>query len=408
MSKWLSIVGVGEGGLDDLTPAARALIDTAEVLVGGQRHLAMVPEAADDRRERLPWPSPFGTLAEEIAERRGQRVCVLASGDPMNYGVGAKLAQQFPIDEITILPSPSAFSLACARLGWSAPDTALLSIHGRPLETLHPAVQPGARLLVLTSGVEAPGEVAALLRARGYGRSPMIALERMGGAKERRIEGTANNWARGDLADAVEDFHTLAIDCVADPGAMLLSTAPGLPDEAFQHDGQLTKREVRAATLSALAPVPDRLLWDVGAGCGSVAIEWMRSVPRGRAVAVERRPERAALIAANAAALGAPLLQVVEGEAPATLDVLNDPDAVFVGGGVNTPGLLDACWARLKPGGRLVANAVTLESEHALMSWRAANGGDLTRLAISRAEPVGSLTGWRPLMPITQLAAVKP
>jgi len=232
----------------------------------------------------------------------------------------------------------------------------------------------------------------------------MIALERMGGAKERRIEGTANDWPAG----AVEDFHTLAIECIAEPGQALLSTVPGLPDEAFQHDGQLTKREVRAATLSALAPVPDRLLWDVGAGCGSVAIEWMRSVPRGRAVAVERRPERAALIAANAAALGAPLLQVVEGEAPATLDVLDDPDAVFVGGGVNTPGLLDACWARLKPGGRLVANAVTLESEHALMSWRAANGGDHTRLAISRAEPVGGLTGWRPLMPITQLAAVKP
>jgi len=404
MSKWLSIVGVGEGGLDDLAPAAQALIDTAEVLVGGKRHLAMVPEAADDRRERLAWPSPFDTLAREIAKRRGQRVCVLASGDPMNYGVGAKLAQQFPIEDMTILPSPSAFALACSRLGWSAPDTALLSIHGRPLDTLQPAVQPGARLLVLTSGVEAPGEVAALLRARGYGRSPMIALERMGGDRERRVEATANDWA----AETVEDFHTLAIDCVADQGAVLLSTAPGLPDEAFQHDGQLTKREVRAMTLAALAPVPDQLLWDVGAGCGSVAIEWMRVAARARAVAVERRTDRVALIAANAAALGAPLLQLVEGEAPEALEGLGDPDAVFVGGGVSAAGLLDACWARLSAGGRLVANAVTLEGEQALMAWHEQHGGDLTRLAISRAEPVGGLTGWRPLMPVTQLVAVKP
>ncbi len=404
MTVWLSLVGVGEGGLDDLAPAARALIETAEVLIGGKRHLAMVPEAADDRRERLAWPSPFATLAQEIAKRRGQRVCVLASGDPMNYGVGAKLAQQFPIDEITILPSPSAFSLACARLGWSAPDTALLSIHGRPLEALHPAVQPGARLLVLTSGREAPAEVAALLRARGYGRSRMIALERMGGAKERRVEATADDWPVG----AVEDFHTLAIECVPDPGAALLSTAPGLPDEAFHNDGQLTKREIRAATIAALAPVPDQLLWDVGAGCGSVAIEWMRSVPRARAVAVERKRARAALIAANAVALGTPLLQVVEGEAPEALEPLDDPDAVFLGGGASAAGLVDTCWARLKPGGRLVANAVTLEGEQALLTWREQNGGDLTRLAISRAEPVGGLTGWRPLMPVTQLAAVKP
>ncbi len=403
MTVWLSIVGVGEGGLDDLTPAARALIDTAEVLVGGKRHLAMVPEAGD-RQERLAWPSPFDTLAQEIAKRRGQRVCVLATGDPMTYGVGAKLARQFPIDEITILPSPSAFSLACARLGWSAPDTALLSIHGRPLETLHPAVQPGARLLVLTSGREAPAEVAALLRARGYGPSRMIALERMGGKQERRVEGRADDWPVG----AVEDFHTLAIECVAEPGAAPLSTAPGLPDEAFRHDGQLTKREIRAATIAALAPVPDQLLWDVGAGCGSVAIEWMRAAARARAVAVERKPERAALIAANAAALGTPLLQVVEGEAPAALDALDDPDAIFIGGGVSAAGLLDACWARLKPGGRLVANAVTLEGERALMTWREQSGGDLSRLAISRAEPVGGFTGWRPLMPVTQLAAVKP
>ncbi|MDX1424008.1 MAG: precorrin-6y C5,15-methyltransferase (decarboxylating) subunit CbiE [Kiloniellales bacterium] len=404
MTAWLSIVGIGEGGYDDLAPAARALVDTAEVLIGGARHVAMIPEAADDRRERFTWPSPFDILAEEIAKRRGRRVCVLASGDPMDYGVGAKLARRFPLEELAIVPSPSAFSLACARLGWSVPDTTLLSIPGRPLEILHPAVQPGARLLVLTGGVEAPAEVAALLRARGYGASRMVALERMGGPRERRIEGTADDFPAG----AVEDFHTLAIECQAAPGAAPLSAAPGLPDDAFRHDGQLTKREVRAATLAALAPVPDQLLWDVGAGCGSVAIEWMRAAARARAVAIERRGERAALIAANAAALGTPSLRLVEGEAPAALADLEDPDAVFVGGGVGCAGLVDACWARLKAGGRLVANAVTLEGERVLLAWRAENGGELTRLAVSRAEPVGGLTGWRPLMPVTQLTAAKP
>lgn len=401
MTPWLSVVGIGEGGYDELTPAARALVESAEVLVGGRRHLAMVPE---DARERIAWPTPFDALFDQIAARRGRRVCVLATGNPLFYGVGAKLARRFPIDEMTIVPASSAFSLACARLGWSLPDTALLTIHGRPLETLHPAVQPGARLLVLTGGAEAPDQVAALLRSRGYGPSRMTVLEHMGGPEERCVEGTADDWTEGEAGD----FNTLAVDCVAEPGAPLLPAVPGLPDEAYRHDGQLTKREVRAATLAALAPVPDQLLWDVGAGCGSVAIEWLRAAPRTRAVALERKAERVALIAANAAALGAPLLKVVEGRAPEALADLEDPDAVFLGGGLSAEGLIAACWDRLKPGGRLVANAVTLEGERALLQWHAANGGALTRLAISRAEPVGGFSGWRPLMPVTQFAALKP
>jgi precorrin-6Y C5,15-methyltransferase (decarboxylating) len=404
MTRWLSIVGLGEGGLAELTPAARALVERAEVLIGGARHLAMVPTCdGEDGRERLTWPSPFSMLGDEIAARRGHRVCVLATGDPLCYGVGAKLARRFSIDEMTILPSPSAFSLACARMGWSAPDTTLLTLHGVPLETLHPAVQPGVRLLALTSGAKTPAKVAELLRERGYGPSRMTVLEHMGGPKERRADGTAADWAE----DEVADFNTLAIACIAEPGAALLPTVPGLPDEAFRHDGQMTKREVRAVTLAVLAPVPDQLLWDVGAGCGSIAIEWIRAARGARALAVERNALRTALIADNAAALGTPFLKVYEGSAPEVLSELADPDAVFVGGGVGTPGLLDACWDRLGSGGRLVANAVTLEGERALFDWRTARGGALTRLSIARAEPVGGLTGWRPLMPVTQLAAVK-
>ncbi len=289
-------------------------------------------------------------------------------------------------------------------MGWSGSETTMLSVHGRPLELLHPAILPGARLLVLTSDAEAPAQVAALLAARGYGPSRITVLERMGGAEERRIEGTAADWPAGEG----DRLNTLAIECRPEPGATLLPAVPGLPDDAFKHDGQLTKREVRAATLAVLAPVPGQLLWDVGAGCGSVAIEWLRTAPNTRAVAVEKETARTALIAANAAALGTPNLDVIEGSAPEALDGLEAPDAVFVGGGVSGAGLLGACWAQLKPGGRLVANAVTLEGEQALVAWREANGGDLVRLAVSRAEPVGPFTGWRPLMSVTQLAAVKP
>ncbi len=394
-------MGVGEGGLEELTPAARALIEGAEVLIGGARHLAMVP---DDGRERIEWPSPFNALFEEIAARRGRRVCVISTGDPLFYGVGAKLAQRFPVEEMTVVPSLSSFALASARMGWSGPDTALLTVHGRPVETLHPAILPGARLLVLSQGGETPARVAALLRERGYGPSRITVLEHMGGPAERRIEGTADGWEAG----AAADLNTLAIECVAEAGAALLPPLPGLPDEAFRNDGQLTKREVRAATLAALAPFAEQRLWDVGAGCGSVAIEWMRAARRARAVTIEKNPARVAMIADNAAALGVPDLEIVEGTAPDALAGLPDPDAVFLGGGVSDPALIAACWARLGTGGRLVSNAVTLEGEQALVAWRAANGGALTRRSVARAGPVGRLTAWRPLMTVTQLSAVKP
>lgn len=401
MTPWLSIVGLGEDGLAGLSPAARGLVDAAEVLIGGERHLAMLPE---DGRERLTWPSPLLALVDDILARRGQAVCVLATGDPLAYGIGSTLVGRVPIEEITIIPGASAFSLAAARLGWILAEVDCLTLHGRPLALLEPYIQPGAKLLLLSNGPETPAAVAARLLARGAGKSAMTALAHMGGSRESRISASAEDW--GD--PEVPALNTLAVDCRLDAGAPLLPRVPGLPDEAFRNDGQLTKREQRAVTLAALAPVAGQLLWDVGAGCGSIAIEWMRAAPRARAIAVEHNKARIAMIAENAEALGAPRLQIVEGKAPPALEGLEPPEAVFLGGGLSTPGLIDACWAALKPGGRLVANAVTLEGEQVLTAWQSRAGGRLTRIAVARAEAVGPFRGWRPLMPVTQLSAVKP
>jgi len=401
MTPWLSIVGIGEAGVAALTPPARALIDDAEVLIGGARHLAMLPE---DGRERLTWPSPLMALLDEIEARRGRRVCVLATGDPQFYGIGVTLARRFPREEMLIVPGVSGFSLAAARLGWNLAEVEMLTLHGRPLALLQPYLQPGARLLLLSDGAATPAAVAEMLRARGYGASRLTVLEHMEGPKERRVEGTAADWSANDLAD----FNTLAVECPERPEGLLLPRSPGLPDEAFRHDGQMTKREVRAVTLAALAPVPGALLWDVGAGCGSVAVEWMRAAPRARAIAIERKETRRAMIAENAAALGTPTLDIVAGEAPAALMGLAPPDAVFIGGGASAEGLFEACWNALKPGGRLAANVVTLEGERRVGAWHDSHGGGLARLAVARAEPVGPHLGWRPLMPVTHYSVVKP
>lgn len=400
MSKWLAVVGIGEDGLAGLSQAARTLVDGARVLVGGMRHLAMLPQ---DGRERLTWTSPLDALIDDIVRRRPAPVCVLATGDPMHFGVGVALARRVSAAEMTIIPAPSAFSLACASLTWPLAEVATLTLHGRPLSMLNGYLQPGARLLILSEDAATPVAVAALLGARGYGGSRLTVLEHMGGPKERILSSTADHWQANDVAD----LNTLAVECVADPGAPLLPRVPGLPDSAFHHDGQLTKREVRALTLAALAPVPGQLLWDVGAGCGSVAIEWMRSDPGCRAIALERDEGRRRLIADNAAALGAPKLEIAAGAAPEALRSLPAPEAIFVGGGASHPGVLEACWAALKRGGRLVANVVTVEGEASLAAWRARCGGELTRIAVARAEPVGPYSGWRPQMTVTQLAVVK-
>ena len=386
MSKWLAVVGIGEEGLAGLGPAAKMLVGGARTLVGGARHLAMIPE---DGRERLTWTRPLSLLVGEIERRRGTPVCVLATGDPMHYGIGVTLAKRIALEEMTIVPAPSAFSLACARLGWPRAAVATLTLHGRPLALLNAFLQPGRRLLVLSENAATPLAVAAHLRAHGYGRSRLSVLEHMGGERERILSGTAEGWRRNELAE----LNTLAIECVADEAALLLAPVPGLPDEAFHHDGQLTKREVRAITLAALAPVPGQLLWDVGAGCGSVAIEWLRCHSTCRAIAIEAEAARLRLIADNATALGVPALEIVGSCAPESLDGLASPDAVFIGGGGREAGLFERCWEALKPGGRLVANAVTLAGETRLIEWRARVGGSLTRIAIERAECLGFRSG---------------
>lgn len=401
MTPWLSIVGMGEDGLDGVSPAGRLLIEQAETLVGAARHLAMAPQ--DHPAERLQWSSPLDATIAEILARRGRRVCVLATGDPMWYGIGATLAGVIDGAEMTIIPAPSAFSLACARLAWPLAETACFTLHGRPLDLLRLHLAPGARLVMLATDGDSPARIAALLRDTGYGMSSITVLERMGGADERRIDGAADGWD----APPGAALNTVAVECrTGADAAAVWSRAPGLPDTAYENDGQLTKRETRAATLAALMPLPGQRLWDVGAGCGSIAIEWLRAARGGAAIAIEREPARCAMIARNAACLGTPGLEIVDAAAPDALIGLASPDAVFIGGGVSL-GLIETCWNALTSGGRLAANAVTIEGEAALTEARTAFGGDLTRIAISRAEPLGDLSGWRALAPVTQWSVIK-
>ncbi|NEQ19627.1 MAG: precorrin-6y C5,15-methyltransferase (decarboxylating) subunit CbiE [Microcoleus sp. SIO2G3] len=401
MHKWLSVVGIGEDGLSGLSMIACSLVERAEAIVGGKRHLAMLPP--DDPREKIIWASPISNSIEEILRRRGRSVCVLASGDPMCFGIGVTLTRKIPISEMTIIPAPSSFSLACARLGWSLTEVETLSLNGRPPALIQAAIYPKARLLILSEGKETPAIVADILTKRGFSGSKITVLEHMGGSQERIIEGTAASWTTTELAD----LNTIAVECIADAGVVPLPRLPGLPDDAYHHDGQLTKREVRAITLSALAPIPGQLLWDVGAGCGSIGIEWMRSHPRCRAIAIEQNSTRLQYIADNAAALGTPYLQIVAGKAPAALKNLPQPDAIFVGGGATAEGLFEVCWEPLRPGGRFVANAVTVESEQKLLQWHNQVGGELIRVAVQRAAPIGGFLGWKPMVPVTQWVVVK-
>ena len=394
----ITVVGIGADGWDGLSVAAQLEVSGADVVIGSGRQLALLPPLD---AHRVAWPSPMLPAVEPLlAEHAGRRVCVLASGDPMLFGIGGTLVRLLGAGAVRVVPHPSSVSLACARLGWPVEDVDVVSLVGRPVESL--LVLPGRRVLVLSAGADTPARVAQLLRSSGFGPTPMTVLDDLGGPGERRHDGVAATWHVEAGA-----LNVIALDCRAAPGVTPLGRSPGLPDDAFEHDGQLTKREVRAVTLAALAPLPGQLLWDVGAGSGSVAIEWMRTHPSCRAVAVESRPERVSRITRNAAALGVPGLTVVSGRAPDALADLPRPDAIFVGGGVSAAGVLAACWAALALGGRLVANAVTLESEAVLTRWQADVGGTLTRIEVSRAAPVGGFTGWKPMMPVTQWEVVK-
>jgi precorrin-6Y C5,15-methyltransferase (decarboxylating) len=396
---WLTLVGIGADGLPGLGEQARKAIAEAEILVGGCRHLALLPE---DHRLRIAWRSPLVDTLGELLALRGRSTAVLATGDPLWFGVGRLLLRHLPPDEVWVLPQVSAFQLAAARLGWPLEAVVATSLHSRPLARLRRLLTPGRRLLLLSESGSTPAAVAVLLREAGYGRSRLWVLEELAGPAERIVE--------RQPADLVEerfaDLNLVALE--------LESTAPSLPivtplpDSAFSNDGQLTKQEVRAMTLAALAPRPGELLWDVGAGAGSVAIDWLRAEPSLRAIAVERHAERAERIRKNAEWLGVPELQVVEAEAPACLAGLAPPDAVFVGGGTAAAGMLEAAYAQLRPRGRLVASAVTLAGEAALLAFHACRGGRLIRLGLSRAEPLGAELGWRVAHSLTQLIVEKP
>jgi precorrin-6Y C5,15-methyltransferase (decarboxylating) len=385
-----------------LSAVARGLIADAEIVFGGKRHLELA--ASLIRGAVRPWPSPFEGAIAEVAGLRGRSVCVLASGDPFLYGVGSVLARHVDANEMLVIPAPSAFSLAAARMGWSLPETSLVSLHGRSLDLIRPHLHPGAHVLALTSDGDGPGALAALLDQSGFGRSRLTILEALGGPRERIRTARASGFA----LTGIDPLNVVALEIEASANARVLPWAAGLPDALFEHDGQITKREIRAVTLSSLAPRRNELLWDIGAGSGSVAIEWMLADASLRAFAIERHPERAARVRRNAAAFGVPGLEVVEGQAPHCLAGLPAPDAVFIGGGAATTGMLDAVIVALRSGGRLVVNAVTLETEAVLLARYASQGGELVRIALSRADRVGEKTGWRPAMPVTQWAWTKP
>jgi precorrin-6Y C5,15-methyltransferase (decarboxylating) len=400
--RWLSIVGIGEDGAEGLSPVARGLVQAADIVFGGERHLRLAGPLI--RGAARPWPSPFDRAAEEVLAQRNGQVCVLASGDPFLYGVGSVLLRHVGADEMVAVPAPSAFSLAASRLGWALPETVQVSLHGRNLDLVRPHLQPGARVLALTSDSDGPAALARLMAEIGFGGSRLTVLEALGGPRERVRATTA---ATFDLRD-IDPLNTVAIEVDAAPDARVLARTPGLADALFEHDGQITKREIRAVTLSALSPRRGELLWDVGAGAGSVAIEWMLADPSLRAIAIEQRGDRAARIRRNAAAFGVPGLHVLEASAPVALDGLTPPDAIFIGGGASDDNVLDTAVSALRPGGRLVVNAVTLATEALLLARHATFGGELTRIAIARADTVGSMAAWRPAMPVTQWAWTKP
>jgi precorrin-6B C5,15-methyltransferase / cobalt-precorrin-6B C5,C15-methyltransferase len=397
----VTVVGIGADGWAGLTDAARDALRAAAAIAGSGRQLALLPELG---ARRVPLPSPLLEHLDHLL-RDNPGLCLLASGDPMLNGIGATLARRLGADRLRIVPAVSSVALACARLGWPEHEVTVVSLVARPPETVLAALQPGARLLVLCRDSSTPALAAKLMTAAGWGASELTVLEQLGGPAERV---SAVQLASELTTEGFDDLCVLAVTPRPGPGARATTRVPGLPDGAYESDGQLTRRELRALALAALGPGPGQLLWDVGAGSGSVGIEWMRADPLARAIAVEARPDRSARASRNATGLGVPALEVVTGSAPDALAGLPDPDAVFVGGGITAAGVLDACWQRLRPGGRLVAHAVTMESETVLHRWQQAEGGQLVRMAVSYAEPLGGFTTWRPALPVTQWQVTRP
>jgi precorrin-6Y C5,15-methyltransferase (decarboxylating) len=398
--KWLSLIGIGEDGIEVLTPAARKLLAQAQLIVGGARHLAL---AAPLAAQTMIWPSPIAAAIPQILARRGFPVCVLASGDPFFYGIGGLLSTHIGPDEMQCVPAPSAFSLAAARLLWSLQDCCLVSLHGREFERIIPALQPGAKILSLSWDETTPPRLAKLLCERGLGLSRIVVMEAMGGPRERMRTSSAETFSM----EGIDPLNLVAIEIAATAQSRILPVVSGLADSWFETDGQLTKREVRAVALSSLAPRRGELLWDAGAGSGSIAIEWLLCDPANRAIAIEARADRASRIARNALLLGVPHLEIITGTAPEVFANLPRPNAIFIGGGASNTHLLDKAFAVLPQGGRLVVNAATIETEAELISRFKAQGGDLLRIDIARANPLGSYHGWRPALPVTQWSVTK-
>lgn len=401
MSAWLHIIGIDDNGLASLSSQPKEALAQAELIVGGERHLAML--GTDDKRPTLTWTNPLLDLVDQILGQKDKQVAILATGDPMHYGIGVTFAKRLDPSEIAVYPAMSAFNLATSRLGWDRSRIETLTLHGRPLELLIPSLFPDNKILALSDSGATPKRVAELLTSLGFGQSKLTVLEHMGGEKERIIAGTAHDWPH----ENVQDLNTLAIECYAESDAIFFPRMAGLEDDAFDHDGQLTKKEIRAATLSALAPYPGQVLWDVGAGSGSVGIEWMRLSPLSQAIAIEHHQERLNFIEANRQKLGVPGLKIVNGKAPQALEGLQAPDRIFIGGGLTHEGVFDACWQQLKEGGILIANTVTTEGETSAFALAEKYDGELTRLSYSRAQKIGGFTSWKPSRQITQLRLVK-
>lgn len=397
---WLSILGIGEDGLDGLSGAARGLLARAELIAGGRRHLVL---AASLGKPTLEWETPFAASIPKLLAHRGKRVVALCSGDPFWYGAGSVFAEAVPLEETVVVPAPSTFTWAAARLRWRLEETVALGLNARPIEQLRPNLRTGARLIVLVRDGAATMQIAAYLNGVGFGPSRLTILEALGGKHERIRNATAAGFALHDVKSPV----AVAIEAIAGPGATIIPCVAGLPDELFGHDGQLTKREIRAVSLSTLAPRGGELLWDVGAGSGAIGIEWLLAHPANRAIGIEAREDRLNNARANAQSLGVPHFDLRLGAAPGALEGLPRPDAVFVGGGASRDGVLEAIWQALPPGGRLVVNSVTLETEATLIAWQARHGGALLRLSVERAGAVGGLTGWRAAMPVVQWSVTK-
>lgn len=402
MMPWLSLLGIGEDGIDGLSAQARALVRDAGMVIGGTRHLALADRLITGQRQ--VWPSPIGAILPVLHAQRPVPVVVLASGDPFCFGVGPLLTAGMPRDEWRCLPVPSCLSLACARLGWAIQDVEVTSFCGRPLALLAARLQPGSRILALSADASTPRHVADFLEARGFGPSEITLLEALGGPNERVRATTANGF---DLTDP-HPLNLLAITLKAKAGTCIIPLVTGLDDDAFDHDGQITKREIRTATLSALAPRRGDLLWDIGSGSGSIGIEWMLRHPANRAIAIDRNATRLRRAVANAERLGVPGLHPVEGSAPEALAGLEAPDAVFIGGGAQGQGVIDIAWSALRLAGRMVANAVTIETEGVLFDAHRRLGGTLTRIGVERLDRIGTMHGFRPAMTVTQWAATKP